>query len=444
LLWAARDYNRAGEYRRAALTVARTLDDESLLARSLNRVGNWHVNREQPQEGIPCHHEALAIVERLGDRRGIAETVDLIAMAHHCAGDQRHAASFYERSLALFDEAQDRRGFANALALLALCSPSYQSSSTTPYMSPVVAEELRTLRAARTAHDIGWRAGEAFARFLSADCLAWRGEYDRAIPLAREALALAQEIDHLEWTAGTLRLLGAMWLDLLAVDTAREQLEEAHAIVINKLDVITPEQLASLRAALEERYGVPIFTVSARSGEGLDEWFEWVTTNEQPASNPMELDYNLYAEGESLLSWLNASARVTAQRPFDGRQLLMYIASEIHTRLVSMGYEVAHLKMSLSDAAHEQEMAVLNLVRNDFQPEIVLSNLQPLTGGSLTINIRAEAPPEWLKVVTLDAIERRTQTYESLSIEVEKLVNFRPPRPQPTHRTPNYTSAEAG
>ena len=230
LLWAARDYNRAGEYRREALTVARSLGDESLLARSLNRVGNWHVNREQPQEGLPFHYEALTIVERLADHRGIAETVDLIAMAHHCAGDQRDAASYYERSLALFDEAQDRRGFANALALLALCSPSYQSSSTTPYVSPAVPEELRTLRAARTAHDIGWRAGEAFARFLSADCLAWRGEYDRAIPLAREALALAQEISHLEWTAGTLRLLGAMCLDLLAVDTAREQLEEAHAI----------------------------------------------------------------------------------------------------------------------------------------------------------------------------------------------------------------------
>ena len=224
----------------------------------------------------------------------------------------------------------------------------------------------------------------------------------------------------------------------------RKQLEEAHAIVINKLDAITPGQLARLRATVEAQFtGARIFAVSARTGAGLDEWFDWLTTNEQPASNPMELDYNLYAEGEALLGWLNASARVTAQRPFDGRQLLMFIAGQIHTRLVSMGYEVAHLKMALSDTSREREMAVLNLVRNDFQPEIVLSNLQPLTGGSLTINIRAEAPPEWLKAVTLEAIERRMQTYESLSIEVESLVNFRPPRPRPTHRTPNYTSVEA-
>ena len=230
MLWSARDYNRAGDYRREALTVARTLGDESLLARSLNRVGNWYVNREEPRAGLPYHLEALAIVERLADRAGIAETVDLIAMAHHCAGEEPAAAAQYARSVALFTANGDRRGLANALALLSLCGASYHSSSTTPFTSPTVDEELRNLRAVRLARDIGWRAGEAFVRFVSADCLMWRGDYARAIPLVREALALAREIDHLEWTAGSLRLLGAISLDLLDVEGACEQLEAAHAI----------------------------------------------------------------------------------------------------------------------------------------------------------------------------------------------------------------------
>jgi G3E family GTPase len=220
-----------------------------------------------------------------------------------------------------------------------------------------------------------------------------------------------------------------------------KQLEEGHAIVVNKRDLLTADQLARLTFVLEQRFpGVRIFTVSARTGEGLDEWFEWVSTNEQPTGEAMELDYNLYAEGEAMLGWLNASARVTARRPFDGKQLMMFIAREIHTNLVSMGYEVAHLKMSLSDEDRQREMAVLNLVRNDFEPEIIVSNLQPLTGGRLTLNIRAEAPPEWLRRVTLEAIERRNQTYESLSIEVLNIVHFRPSPPRPTHRATNYTA----
>jgi DNA-binding CsgD family transcriptional regulator len=230
MLWAARDYPRAGEFRREALNVSRLLGDESRIARSLNRVGNWHVNLEEAQTGLPHHEEALGIFERLGDRAGVAETVDLIAMAHHVAGEQRAASAHYERSVMLFTELDDRRGLANALALLALCGPSYHSSSTTPFASVAVVDELQSPRSLRFAHEIGWRAGEVFLRFLIADCLAWRGEYDRAIPLAQEALAEAQEIDHLEWTAGAFRLLGVLSLELLAPDAARKHLEAAHLI----------------------------------------------------------------------------------------------------------------------------------------------------------------------------------------------------------------------
>jgi DNA-binding CsgD family transcriptional regulator/anti-sigma regulatory factor (Ser/Thr protein kinase) len=230
MLWAARDYTRAGAYRRDALKVSRALGDESLVAHSLNRIGNWHVNLEEPQAGLPHHEEALAIFERQADEGGVAETVDLIAMAHHIAGEQRAAAMYYERSLRLFTKMDDRRGLANAFGLLALCGPSYQSSSTTPITSPAVDEELRAPRSIRLAREIGWRAGEAFLRFLIADCLMWRGEYDRAIPLTREALEQAEEIEHREWTAGSLRLLGAISLDLLAPHAARKDLEAAYQI----------------------------------------------------------------------------------------------------------------------------------------------------------------------------------------------------------------------
>ena len=229
-LWAARDYARAGQHRRDALDVARELGDESLVARSLNRVGNWYANLDEPQAGLPHHEEALAIFERLGDDTGVAETVDLIAMGHHVGGEQRAAATYYERSVKLFDDMDDRRGLANALGLLALCGTSYQSSSTTPFISAMVPEELRVTRSIRLAREIGWRAGEAFLRFILADCLVAYGEYDRAIPLAREALLQAESIDHLQWMSGTLRALGALSLDLLAPGVAREYLETAHEI----------------------------------------------------------------------------------------------------------------------------------------------------------------------------------------------------------------------
>ena len=127
MLWAARDYARAGEYRREALDRrARASATTSLVARSLNRVGNWHVNLDEPQAGLPHHEEALAIFERLGDSAASAETVDLIAMAHHIGGDQRAAATYFERSVAAV-HARWTTGAASPTrsALLALCGPSY-------------------------------------------------------------------------------------------------------------------------------------------------------------------------------------------------------------------------------------------------------------------------------------------------------------------------------
>ena len=230
MLWAARDYDRAGLYRRDALALARAIGEPSLVAHSLNRIGNWYVNREDPHAGIPCHDEALTIFERADDQRGVGETVDLLAMAYHIAGAEVTAGALYERAIDLFTRLDDRRGLANALAVLSVCGPSHHASAAPVFVSRHASELLVMERPVRLASEIGWRAGEAFARYLIADCLAWRGEYDRALRLARESLAIAQEIEHLEWQCGARRVLGVVAMDLCALPEALEQLAAAHGI----------------------------------------------------------------------------------------------------------------------------------------------------------------------------------------------------------------------
>ena len=230
MLWAARDYERAGGYRRDALDVARAIGDATLIARSLNRVGNWFVNREEPFAAIPFHDEALAIFEAAADLRGVTETVDLLAMAHHVAGDVHTAVRLFERSIELFTRLEDRRGLSNALSVLIACGPSHHASGGPVAESALMPELLESERAATLASDIGWRAGEAFSRYLLSDCLAWRGDFARALRIARESLAIAQEIEHLEWQCASRRVLGDMALDLQSPAEAIVPLEEAHRI----------------------------------------------------------------------------------------------------------------------------------------------------------------------------------------------------------------------
>ena len=74
-LWASRDYLKAGALFQHALEIVPHLDDPRSAAHTLNRVGNWHMNVEQPFEAIRYHNEALRLFESLGDKHGIASTL---------------------------------------------------------------------------------------------------------------------------------------------------------------------------------------------------------------------------------------------------------------------------------------------------------------------------------------------------------------------------------
>jgi DNA-binding CsgD family transcriptional regulator/tetratricopeptide (TPR) repeat protein len=265
MLWAARDYAAGGECRRAALGVARAMGDPVREARSLNRVANWHVNLEEPAAGLPYHEQALALFRAEGDRAGVAETIDLMAMAYFMAGDMARAGRACADAIAQFEALGDRRGLITVTSLYPLCGPSHHAAATSYPPATPAAEILATLRPVHVARDIGWRAGEAFAQYTLANALAWRGAYDRALALAREALTLAEEIEHLQWQTGALWQLGLIALDLLAPDAALAWCERAHGLAVRAGSRAWTRWTASTLALALGRVGQP-----ARAAEVLD------------------------------------------------------------------------------------------------------------------------------------------------------------------------------
>jgi len=89
--------------------------------------------------------------------------------------------------------------------------------------------------------------------------------------------------------------------------------------------------------------------------------------------------------------------------------------------------------MTLSpDNAFAGEVAVVNLVRNDFSPEMGQELDEPIEAGQLILNLRAEADPETLEAIVREGIEAVASPGCRLSLE--HLERFRPGRPVPTHR----------
>ena len=215
----------------------------------------------------------------------------------------------------------------------------------------------------------------------------------------------------------------------------RKQLEEADIIVISKSELLASPQLEELTAALAREFPqAQIIAVSSREGINLESWFSLIEHSEQITRDTMAVDYQTYAEGEALLGWLNATINVSAADEFDAHQLLEKLALNLQHRLGENNAEIAHLKMTFSpDDALSGEVAVINLVRSDYKPELSVQLDEPVQAGQIILNLRAEAAPELLaKAVQEGVVEVASEA--GLTMLLDHLEHFRPGKPEPTHR----------
>lgn len=216
----------------------------------------------------------------------------------------------------------------------------------------------------------------------------------------------------------------------------RKQIEEADLVVISKCDLLDAARLERLRAAIQAAHpGKDVMALSARGGTNLPEWFARISTGEQVARAAMTVDYETYADGEALLGWLNGTVQLAAPGGFDSEVFLQRLAGELQQRLRAQSAEVAHLKMTLSpDDALGGEIAAVNLVRNDFVPELSFRLEDPVTSGQLILNLRAEAAPDVLGAVVRDGLAVAAGSVPGLTATLDHLEHFRPGKPTPTHR----------
>jgi G3E family GTPase len=214
-----------------------------------------------------------------------------------------------------------------------------------------------------------------------------------------------------------------------------KQLEEADLIVINKKELLDAESLDRLTRALQDRYPKSrVLSLSARTGEGLEDWFTILSSSlessHQQDRSTMEVDYEVYAQGEALLGWVNYSWRLSG-REFDGNDFLKGLLEGLHERFADR-ISIAHLKGTLVPD-QGNDIAVANLVREDGIVEQSHHLLESLESGELTLNMRAEADPEMLSQAVEASLQKGCEEFR-LTSQVIHSAAFRPLPPTPTHR----------
>jgi Ni2+-binding GTPase involved in maturation of urease and hydrogenase len=230
--------------------------------------------------------------------------------------------------------------------------------------------------------------------------------------------------------AGVLGLIPGKHFSEKVVYVYKKQMEEAELIIVNKIDLMESPLRKRLDAALAKEFprGKRMH-VSSKTGKGLEAWFDVLTKGDLGNAPAMEVDYDLYAEGEALLGWLNARAEVTSTAPFDGNDLLVTLSKDLRQRLSSGDVQIAHLKMTLMPPSGP-DLASVSLTRNDEQPQATHTLEGKLDRGQLLINLRAEANPKLLQKEVRAALA----SVAPLRTQIVNVASFRPGRPSPSHR----------
>ena len=225
-LWRSRDYHHAWDCFETALELARRADDLAVLAQSLNWMGNWYANDEKPQRAVAYHQEALKIVEQWGDRQELANTLDLLGIANLLGGDLNSSIHYYNRAIPLFRELDERIRIASSLIGRATLISALVWLGLVPVIpSPNAPNDFK--EALRIAGEIGSTQDQAWVYWSSGLFHMVQGRFGRALEDSKNALRIASEIEHREYVVASRNSLGNCYVELFALEQAREHHEES-------------------------------------------------------------------------------------------------------------------------------------------------------------------------------------------------------------------------
>lgn len=212
----------------------------------------------------------------------------------------------------------------------------------------------------------------------------------------------------------------------------RKQLEEADAIAINRADELNAAELEELKTLLAEQFpGTPVLVVSAKTGIGFEAYAELLAQDGAFGRKLLDIDYDIYADGEAELGWLNASVHVTSGRPFNIDPFLMKVIEGLRHSLVKLGGEVAHLKViGLEEGG---AFGVANLVSSMTGSELSLPSNMRASEVDLIVNARVAVDPTDLEREVQRVVQEVADS-SHVKVEFRQSQSLRPGRPMPTHR----------
>ncbi len=114
----------------------------------------------------------------------------------------------------------------------------------------------------------------------------------------------------------------------------RKQLEEADFLLVNRIDELSLAEVDQLQTLLVDAVpDTPVLRISATTGAGFELLLEMLERQGEYGKRILDLDYDVYAEGEAELGWLNSRVVIGGAVPFQLDELLLAIVAALKEAL---------------------------------------------------------------------------------------------------------------
>jgi len=174
----------------------------------------------------------------------------------------------------------------------------------------------------------------------------------------------------------------------------RKQIEEADFVIVNRIDELPAAEVEELSQLLEADFpGRTVVRMSAKTGQGFDVFCELLDQRGDFGRRVMDVDYDIYAEGEAELGWLNCQLTIQAAAPIDLDAFLVSLIRRLRDDLAAISAETAHLKVI---GLWEGFYGVANLVSSFTEPSLSLPSNCRTKDANIVVNARVAVDPETL------------------------------------------------
>ncbi len=215
-----------------------------------------------------------------------------------------------------------------------------------------------------------------------------------------------------------------------------KQLEEAQLLVLNKVDRLSETEQAELIDLLHQRFpNKKILPASGTTGEGFPELITALEANNGFTDQPLEIDYDTYAQGEAALGWLNCGVHFSSKNelPWSLDQLTTQLVEQFSAALLAAKMEPGHVKVLASSGT---STAIANWVASDTPVELSVASNLDVTAANALVNVRVHGDPDTLAQLVQASIAKVAKPL-NLTYQLSEVQHFRPSRPEPTHRYTN-------